>query len=148
MIAIGSDHGGYKLKKEIMEYLKKENIDFKDFGTNTEESVNYPVFATLVSKAVQSKECKQGILICLSGVGMSIVANKFKGIRCALVHNEHTAEYSRLHNNSNVIAIGAKDVTSQEAIKLINIYLNTEFEGERHKIRLDLINDIENTNMK
>ena len=148
MIAIGSDHGGYRLKEEIEKYLDEKEIKYKDYGCMNEESVDYPNIAKEVAKAVQSKECETGILICRSGLGMSIVANKFKGIRCTLCHNEYTAKYAKLHNNSNILAIGADDVTVNEAICILRMWLATEFEGGRHQERLDLITEIENENMK
>lgn len=148
MIAIGSDHGGYRLKKEIEKYLEEKNIEYKDLGCENEESVDYPDIAEKVAKSVQSKECNQGILICRSGIGMSITANKFKGIRCALCHNEYTAKYARLHNNSNVLAMGADDLTTNEAILILRMWLATEFEGGRHKERVKLIEEIENRNIK
>ena len=148
MIAIGSDHGGYKLKEEIKKYLEEKNIKYKDYGVMDEEREDYPVIAKKVAKSIQNKECDSGILICRSGLGMSIVANKFKGIRCTPCHNEYTAKYSRLHNNSNVLAIGADDVTVNEAICILRMWLATEFEGGRHQERLEIIKDIENENMK
>ena len=113
-----------------------------------EERVDYPNIAKEVSKAVQSKKYDMGILICRSGLGMSIVANKFKGIRCTPCHNEYTAKYARLHNNSNILAIGADDVTVNEAICILRMYLATEYEGGRHDERLKIIEDIEKENMK
>ena len=101
-----------------------------------------------VAKAVQSKKCKKGILICRSGIGMSMVANKFKGIRCGLCHDEFTAKYSRLHNDSNILAMGADDVTTNDAICILRMWLATEFEGGRHKERIELIEEIEKENMK
>ena len=148
MIAIGSDHGGYRLKEEIKKYLDEKEIEYKDYGCMNEESVDYPNIAKEVAKAVQSKECETGILICRSGLGMSIVANKFKGIRCTPCHNEYTAKYAKLHSNSNILAIGADDVTVNEAICILRMWLATEFEGGRHQERLDLITEIENENMK
>ncbi len=148
MIAIGSDHGGYKLKEEIKKYLEDKQMDYKDVGCMNEESVDYPNIAQEVAKEVQSEKCDKGILICRSGVGMSICANKFKGIRCALCHNEYTAKYSKMHNNSNVLAIGADDVTVNEAICIIRMWIATEFEGGRHEERLKLIEKIESENMK
>lgn len=148
MIAIGSDHGGYKLKEEIKKYFQEKEIPYKDMGCMNEERVDYPNIAKEVAKQVQSKKCEKGILICRSGIGMSIVANKFKGIRCTLCHNEFTAKYSRLHNNGNVLAIGADDVTVNEAICMIRMWLATEFEGGRHEERLKIIEEIENENMK
>lgn len=148
MIAIGSDHGGYRLKKEIEKYLEEKNIEYKDFGSQSEESVDYPDIAKAVAKAVQTKEYEQGILICRSGIGMSITANKFKGIRCALCHNEYTAKYARLHNNSNILAMGADDVTISEAVLILRMWLATTFEGGRHEERIKLIEEIEKRNMK
>ncbi len=148
MIAIGSDHGGYRLKEEIKKYLEEKNIEYKDLGCFNEERVDYPNIAEEVAKEVQTKKCDKGILICRSGIGMSIVANKFKGIRCALCHDEFTAKYSRMHNDSNVLAMGADDVTVNDAICILRMWLATEFEGGRHQERLDLITEIENENMK
>lgn len=148
MIAIGSDHGGYKLKEEIKKYLEEKQIPYKDMGCMNEERVDYPDIAKEVAKQVQSKECEKGILICRSGIGMSIVANKFKGIRCTPCHNEYTAKFARLHNNGNVLSIGADDVTVNEAICMIRIWLATEFEGGRHEERIKIIDKIENENMK
>lgn len=148
MIAIGSDHGGYKLKEEIKRYLDEKGIEYKDLGCMNEERVEYPDIAKEVAKEVQSKKCNSGILICRSGIGMSICANKFKGIRCTPCHNEYTAKYSRLHNNSNILAMGADDVSISEAICILRMWLATEFEGGRHEERLKIIEEIENENMK
>ena len=148
MIAIGCDHGGFKLKEQIKKYLDDKKILYKDLGAKGEERVDYPNIAKEVANAVQSKECDQGILICRSGIGMAICANKFRGIRCALCHNEFTAKYARLHNNSNILAIGADDVTENEAICILRMWFATEFEGGRHEQRLEQIEEIENENMK
>ncbi len=148
MIAIGSDHGGYKLKEEIKKYLEEKEIPYKDVGCMTEESVDYPNIAKEVAKEVQAKKCENGILICRSGIGMSMVANKFKGIRCTLCHNEYTAKFAKLHNNSNILSIGADDVTVNEAICMIRVWLATQFEGGRHEQRLKIIEEIESENMK
>ena len=148
MIIIGSDHGGYKLKEEIKKYLEEKEIKYKDLGTYEEESVDYPDIASKVSQEVQKNKENQGILICRSGIGMSIVANKFKGIRCALCHNEYTAKYSRLHNNSNILAMGADDVDINETIRILRMWLATNFEGGRHEERIKLIEEIEDKNMK
>lgn len=148
MIAIGSDHGGYRLKEEIKKYLDEKNIEYKDFGTYSEESVDYPEIAKVVAKSIQSKEAEKGILICRSGIGMSIVANKYKGIRCTPCYNEETAKYSRMHNNSNLLALGADYVSTNEAICIVRMYLATEYEGGRHDARLKMIEQIENENMK
>ena len=148
IIAIGSDHGGYRLKEEVKKYLDEKDIKFVDFGCEGEEAIDYPDIAAEVAKAVQSKKYDQGILICRSGIGMSIVANKFKGIRCALCHNEYTAKYARLHNDSNILAMGADDLTTGEAVCILRMWFATEFEGGRHVERLELIKEIEDMNMK
>ena len=148
MIAIGSDHGGYRLKEEIKKYLDEKEIKYKDLGCMEEESVDYPNIAKAVAKEVQNKKAEKGILICRSGLGMSICANKFKGIRCTPCHNEYTARYSILHNDSNILAMGADDVSTSEAICILRMWLATEFEGGRHEERLRIIEEIENENMK
>ena len=148
MIAIGCDHGGYKLKEELKKYMDEKNIEYKDFGTMSEESIDYPNIAKKVAKSVQSKECEKGILICRSGIGMSMCANKYKGIRCAVCYKEETAKYARMHNDSNILALGADYITTNEAICIFRMWLATEFEGGRHEERLKLIEEIENENMK
>ena len=148
MIAIGADHGGYKLKEEIKRYLEEKGIEYKDLGTMNEERADYPVIAKEVAREVQSKKCETGILICRSGIGMSIVANKFKGIRATVCHNETTAKYAKLHNNSNILTIGADEVSVSEAICILRMWLATEFEGGRHTERIKIIEEIENENMK
>ncbi len=148
MIAIGSDHGGYKLKEEIKKYLDEKDIKYKDFGTYSEERVDYPDIAKEVSKAVQSKKCDRGILICRSGYGMAMVANKFKGIRSAPCFCEEAAKFSRMHNDTNVLALGADYITTGEAIAIVRMWIATEFEGGRHKERLDMVAEIEKENMK
>ena len=148
MIAIGSDHGGYRLKKEIEKYLEEKDIEDKDLGCQNEESVDYPDIAEAVAKEVQNKNVEQGILICRSGIGMSITAHKFIGIRFALCHNDYNAKYARLHNNSNILAMGADDLTTSEAILVLRMWLATEFEGGRHEERVKLIEEIEKRNMK
>lgn len=148
MIAIGSDHGGYKLKEEIKKYFDEKDIKYKDFGTYSEERVDYPNIAKEVSKAVQSKKCDRGILICRSGYGMAMVANKFKGIRSAPCFCEEAAKFSRMHNNTNILALGADYVTKGEAIAIVRMWIATQFEGGRHKERLDMVAEIEKENMK
>ncbi len=147
-IAIGADHGGYKLKEEIKKYLKEEEIEYIDFGTNSEERVDYPVIAKEVCKSIQNNEFDFGIIICKTGYGMSIVANKFKGIRCATCYNEQSAKFAKAHNNINVLALGAEYISTNEAICILRMILATEFEGERHNIRLNMIKEIEKENMK
>ena len=148
MIAIGSDHGGYELKEELKKSLKEMNIEYKDYGAFSTDRVDYPLIAKDVAKSVQTKECERGILICRSGFGMAMVANKFKGIRSAPCFEARTAQFSRLHNNTNVLALGADYVTQDEAKRILKIWLNTEFQGGRHQERLNLISEIENENMK
>lgn len=148
MIAIGSDHGGYKLKEEIKKYFEENKIEYKDFGAYSEDRVDYPIIAKDVSKSVQLCECEKGILICRSGYGMAMVANKFKGIRSAPCFQVEAAKYSRMHNNSNVLALGADYITEDEAKEIVKAWLSTEFEGGRHQDRLDIISQIENENMK
>ncbi len=148
MIAIGCDHGGYKLKEEIKKYLEEKEIPYKDLGCMNEERVDYPNIAKEVAREVQSKKSDQGILICRSGIGMSMVANKFKGVRCTLCYDEFTAKYAKLHNNGNILAIGADALTVNEAICILRMWLATEFEGGRHNSRIQLIEEIEKENMK
>ncbi len=148
MIAIGSDHGGYKLKEEIKRYLDEKDISYDDKGTFSEESVDYPNIAKAVAKDVSNKKADIGILVCRSGIGMSIVANKFKNVRCAVCYQEQTAKFSRMHNNANMLALGADYITTNEAICIIRQFLATEFEGGRHEARVNLISEIEKENMK
>lgn len=148
MIAIGSDHGGYKLKEELKKYLDEKQIEYIDVGCNSEEKVNYPDLAKAVCVKVQEKKAEKGILICRSGYGMAIVANKFKGIRSAPVTDEQTAKFSRMHNDTNVLALGADYMSVNQAICILRIWLATPFEEGRHLERLNLIKEIENENMK
>lgn len=148
MIAIGADHGGFELKEEIKKYFDECGIEYKDFGTNSPERTDYPVFGKAVCKSIQNKECDVGILICTTGVGMTIVANKFKGIRCAECSSEEESKKAKEHSNVNVLAIGASSVTTSKAIAMIRVWLGTEFLGGRYNERLDMIKEIENENMK
>lgn len=143
MIAIGSDHAGYSSKEKLKNYFES-NITYKDFGTESEESCDYPLIAEKVAKSVSSGECEKGILICGSGVGMSIVANKIKGIRAALCGNVELAKLSRMHNNANVLCLGARMTAFEEIKDIIKVFLETEFEGDRHQKRVDQISEIEN----
>ena len=147
-IAIGADHGGYKLKEEIKKYLEEKQIEFVDFGTDSEERVDYPVIAKDVCKSVQNKQADFGIVICKTGYGMSIVANKYKGIRCAACYSEQSAKFAKLHNDINIVALGAEYISVNDAICIIRMILATEFEGGRHNERLNLIKEIEKENMK
>lgn len=148
MIAIGCDHGGYVLKEEIKKYLEEKEIEYKDYGTYTEERTDFPVYAKEVAKAVQKKECDLGILICRTGFGMSIVANKFKGIRCAACYNEATVKQAKEHSNINILAIPADYANTSAAIRMIRIWLGSEFLGGRYAERLQMIDEIEKENMK
>ena len=148
IIAIGADHRGFELKEKIKKHFESQKIQYVDFGTNSTESVNYPAIASKVAKAVQDKSCDCGILICGTGFGMCIVANKYKGIRCVPVNNEENAKLAKKHNDANILALGANQTTEEAATKMIEIWLQTEFEGNRHKERIDMIKKIENDNMK
>lgn len=148
MIVIGSDHGGYKLKEEVKRYFDEKGIKYIDKGTFSEESVDYPEIAKAVAKEVSEKRADTGILICRSGIGMSICANKFKGVRCAPCYEEQSAKFARMHNNANILALGADYISTNDAICIVRQFLATEFEGGRHAARVDLINEIEKENMK
>ena len=140
MIALGCDHGGYELKQEILAYLKKEGIAYKDFGCDSKEAVDYPVYAKLVAKSILSGECEKGILICGTGIGISITANKIPGIRCALCGDTLSAKMTRLHNDANVLALGAGIVGENLALDIVDTFLGTAFSGEeRHQRRVDMI---------
>ena len=148
MIAIGSDHGGYKLKEEIKKYLEEREMEYTDCGTFDEERAEYPEIAQALATEVQSGQAEKGIIICRSGIGMSIVANKFKGIRCAKCNDEEEARFSRMHNDANVLALGADYMDANKAIRMVRTWIATEFEGGRHEERVNMIKEIENENMK
>lgn len=141
MIAIGADHGGYELKNKIINNFK--NIEFKDFGTNSSESVDYPEIALKVCQSIINGECNEGILICKTGIGVSIAANKVKGIRCALCYSKKVAKLAKEHNDANVLAIGADCLTEEEVYEIIEEWEKSTFEGGRHQKRVDLIKEIE-----
>ncbi|PUU87227.1 MAG: ribose 5-phosphate isomerase B [Halanaerobium sp.] len=143
-IAIGSDHGGYELKEEIKKTLEAEGIKYKDFGTMNEKSVDFGPIAKKVAESVADDKYNRGILICGTGIGMSIMANKVKGIRAALVNNVFSAEASRAHNNSNILCMGARVIGAELAKMITRVWLKTEFEGGRHKRRIDFISDYQN----
>lgn len=142
-ISIACDHGGYDLKESIKKWLNENNYEVIDYGTNSKDSCDYPDFGRLASEAVRDKVVDRGIVICTTGIGMSIVANKVKGIRCALVSNTEGASLTRRHNDSNVLALGAKFTDDALAKEITKIWLETEFEGGRHQRRVDKIMDIE-----
>lgn len=144
-IAIGCDHGGFNLKKDIIEYLKKNNFDFKDYGTFNNESVDYPDYALTVSEAVAKKEFDFGILICGTGIGIGIAANKVPGIRAALCGDTFSARACREHNNANILTLGERVTGSGLAMDIVDIFLKTSFSGDaRHKDRINKITSIEN----
>lgn len=134
-IAIGSDHAGFKLKKHIIGYLKRNQISFKDFGTFSEESCDYSDYAFPVARAVAKKKYSRGILICGSGVGMTIVANKVRGIRAVNAYDIYSAEQSRLHGDCNILCLGARRLSKTKAIKIVDVWLKTEFLGEERHLR-------------
>lgn len=143
MIAIGCDHGGYELKLEIIKHLQAKGFKIKDFGCNSTDSVDYPDYAYPVAKAVADGECEKGILICGTGIGMSIAANKVKGIRCALCSDTFSAHATREHNDSNVLALGARVTGVNLALDIVDTWLTAEFMGGRHVGRIDKITKIE-----
>lgn len=140
MIALGCDHGGFALMKEVISYLEKNNLEYKNFGCYDEKSVDYPVYAKSVASAVSAGECEKGILICGTGIGISIAANKVPGIRCALCTDCFSAEATRQHNDANILAMGGRVVGPGLAVKIVDTFLNTAFsEDERHKRRISMI---------
>jgi ribose 5-phosphate isomerase B len=146
-IVLGADHRGYKLKKELVELLQKMDHEVHDVGTNSEEPCDYPLIAHKVAEIVSRGDTPRGILACKSGIGMSIAANKVKGIRAALCHSVKAAEISRLHNNSNILVLSA-DELSNSSEEIVRSWLETAFEGGRHKRRVDQITDIEKKDRK
>ena len=142
MIALGCDHGGFTLKEVIIEYLKEKGMEYKDFGCYDTSSCDYPNFGKPAAQAVASGECEKGIVICTTGIGISIVANKVKGVRCALCNDPFAAKMTRLHNDANMLALGAGMVGKNMAIEILETFLNTEFsQGENHCRRICLIEE-------
>lgn len=144
-IAIGSDHAGLKLKKEIMKHLEQKNILFEDFGTYTEASCDYPDFAVKVADEVAAKKCDFGILVCGTGIGIGMAANKVKGIRAATCSDTFSAHACREHNDANILTLGERVVGVGLALDIVDIFLNTSFEGGRHANRVNKIMEIENS---
>ena len=142
-IAIGCDHGGYLLKQDILIWLEENDYEFEDFGCYNTESVDYPVYAEKVARAVASGECEKGIGICTTGIGVSMAANKVKGIRCALCGDSYSAEMTRRHNDANVLAMGAGIIGPNMAKKITEVFLTTAFEGGRHARRVGLLENIQ-----
>jgi len=147
MIALGCDHGGFELKESIKKHLDNNNVEYKDFGVYTCESVDYPNIAKTVCDAIISRECDKALLVCGTGIGMSIAANKMKGIRAACCSDSFSAKYTRLHNNANVLCLGGRVVGAGLATELVDLFINTEYEGGRHQIRLNQITKIEEEKM-
>ena len=144
----GADHGGYNLKEEIKKYFDEKQIEYKDFGTNSTERTDYPIYAKKVALAIQNKECDKAIIVCRSGHGVAIVANKFKGIRAADIHNEEEAKFAKADDNINVLTLGGDYLTVNEAICIIRTWIATEFKQGRYQERIQMIEEIENENMK
>lgn len=142
MIALGCDHGGYELMQEVIAYLDEKGLEYKNFGCNSTEAVDYPIYAKQVAKSILSGECEKGILICGTGIGISITANRFKGIRAALCSDCFSAEATRQHNDANILAMGGRVVGPGLAVKIVDTFLNTEFSNaERHVNRVRRIDE-------
>lgn len=148
MIALGSDHGGFKLKEEIKVFLDETDIKYKDFGTYDEERTDYPIYAEKVSKSIQKKECDVGILICKSGAGMVITANKFKGIRATIGFNKEVTMASKADDNVNVLVLPSEYINISQAVSIVRVWLATEFKNGRYEERLQMIENIEENEMK
>ncbi len=146
MIAIGCDHGGLEIKNAIIKYLTENGMEFRDYGCSSPESVDYPVYAYQVAKAVADKTAECGIICCGTGIGVSMVANKVKGIRAAVCSDAFCAEMTRRHNDANVLCMGGRVIDEATAVKLADIFLHTEYEGGRHCKRVQMITEIENGN--
>ena len=135
MIALGCDQGGFELKQEVIKHLKERGLEFKDYGSNDEQSVDYPEYAKKVAKAILDGECEKGILICGTGIGISIAANRFEGIRAALCTDCFMAEATRLHNDANILAMGGRVIGAGLALKIVDTFLDTPFSNEERHIR-------------
>lgn len=148
MIALGADHGGYRLKEEIKRYFDENEIEYIDCGTNSEERTDYPIYAQKVAKAIQEKKCSCGILSCRSGYGMTVAANKFKGIRAADIWDEEAAKAAKADDDINVLVLPGDYIDASKAIRIARIWLATEFKRGRYQERLDMVAEIEKENMK
>jgi ribose 5-phosphate isomerase B len=146
-LAIGCDHGGIDLKIEIVKHLEERGIEFVDFGIKEYQSVNYPEIALPLAKAVASGECDRGILVCGTGIGMSMAANKVKGIRAAVCSDHFSAKFTRLHNDANILCLGGRVIGPGVANEMVDLFIDTEYEGGRHAARVQMITDIENNNL-
>lgn len=142
MIALGCDHGGYDTKQVVIQYLEEKGIPYKDFGCYDKSSCDYPIFGKAAAKAVASGECDKGIVICSTGIGISIAANKIKGVRCALCNNSYGAKMTRLHNNANMLALGGNVLGKDMVVDIVDTFLHTEFSTEdRHIRRVGLLEE-------
>lgn len=140
MIALGSDHGGYDLKMAVAKHLEERGLEYRDFGCFDKESCDYPIYGREAAVAVADGNCDRGIVICTTGIGISITANKVRGVRCALCTQKKQAEMTRLHNDANMLALGASTVSEEEAVEIVDTFLDTEFSNEeRHIRRIKLI---------
>ncbi len=142
LIAIASDHGGFALKEHIKGYLRKRGLKFVDLGTNSEDSVDYPVYGKACAEAVAGGKADRGIVVCGTGIGISIAANKVKGIRCGLCTSVEMAEMTRKHNNANMLALGGRTTEPDLALEIVAAWLDTEFEGGRHERRTNMLDDM------
>jgi ribose 5-phosphate isomerase B len=141
-IIIGSDHGGYKLKEAIRKHLAERGEKVVDLGTHSEDSVDYPIYGKACAEAVASGKAERGIVVCGTGIGISIAANKVKGIRCGLCTSVEMAELTRRHNNANILALGGRTTDEELALQIVDTFLDTEFEGGRHKRRTDMLDEM------
>lgn len=146
VLAIGCDHGGYELKNQIIEHLKERGVNVRDFGCFSTDSVDYPEIAVKVTDAIVGGECKLGVLVCGTGIGMSMAANKVKGIRAAACSEQFSARLTRMHNDANVLCLGGRVIGMGTACDMVDLFIDTDFEGGRHTRRVDMIADIENKN--
>lgn len=142
-IGLASDHGGYELKEHIREHLEKKGIEYIDYGTNSEESVDYPDYGRKAGEAIMSGKVDRAIVVCGTGIGISLAANKVKGVRCALCGDSYSARMSREHNNANALALGGRVIGKDLALEIVDIWLKTEFAGGRHERRVNKISEIE-----
>ncbi len=142
-IAVGSDHGGLEYKNAIKAHLEKQGHKVVDVGAYSKDSCHYPLFGAEVARKVASKECDYGVVVCTSGEGICIAANKIKGVRCGIAYNDDVARLMRQHNNANVISFGQAFMSLEDVLRRVDIFLKTEFEGGRHQTRVDLISDLE-----
>lgn len=143
MIALACDHGGFELMQTIKKHLTDRGLEYKDFGTTSTDSCDYPVYGAAASRAVGTGECERGILVCGTGIGMSIVANKIEGVRCALCSETFSATMTRMHNDANMLALGARVTGDGLALLIVDAFLDTQFEGGRHARRVDMINELD-----